>query len=37
LCLDKSSKYVGVLAEFNEVIKAMKQDGSINAIFEKYQ
>ena len=37
LCLDKKSKYVGVLPEFNKVIKAMKKDGSINAIFDKYQ
>lgn len=37
LCLGKGSNYVKILPEFNRVIKAMKQDGSINAIFEKYK
>ncbi len=37
LCLGKNSKYVDVLPEFNKVIKTMKQDGSIDVIFEKYQ
>ena len=31
------SVYVKILEEFNKTIKAMKQDGSINSIFRKYQ
>lgn len=37
LCIGHQSKYVGILNEFNKTIKSMKKDGSINAIFEKYQ
>ncbi len=37
LCLSKKSSYVGVLDEFNKVVKGMKKDGSFDAIFEKYK
>ena len=37
LCIGHQSEYVKILRAFNETIKAMKQDGSINAIFAKYQ
>lgn len=37
LCLSKQSAYIGIMDEFNKVIQIMKQDGSIDAIFKKYQ
>ncbi len=37
LCLGKQSSYSNIMADFNKVINSMKKDGSIEAIFEKYQ
>jgi polar amino acid transport system substrate-binding protein len=37
LCLGKKSQYAGLLKTFNQTIKIMKQDGTIDNIFRQYQ
>ncbi|WP_020593458.1 substrate-binding periplasmic protein [Kiloniella laminariae] len=36
LCIGKESEYIGILPAFDETIKGMKADGSIDKIFAKY-
>jgi polar amino acid transport system substrate-binding protein len=37
LCVGKKSPYVKVIPEFDETVRQMKQDGTMQKIFDKYQ
>ena len=37
LCIGKTSSFVRILPAFDETIKKMKEDGTLQKIFEKYQ